>query len=73
MTLPNVDYYVGLLSVGLFYGATHQKPARFQVITNKRFMIPEIFIQAWRKNALWQTYDQIEQDLIISRALVDLF
>lgn len=31
-----VDYYVGLLSAGLFYGATHQKPARFQVITNKR-------------------------------------
>ena len=24
----NVDYYVGLLSAGLFYGATHQKPAR---------------------------------------------
>lgn len=36
-------------------------------------MIPEIFIQAWRKNALWQTYEQIEQDLIISRALVDLY
>lgn len=32
----NVDYYVGLLSAGLFYGATHQKPARFQVITTKR-------------------------------------
>lgn len=30
------DYYVGLLSAGLFYGATHHKPARFQVITNKR-------------------------------------
>lgn len=30
------DYYVALLSAGLFYGATHQKPARFQVITNKR-------------------------------------
>ncbi len=30
------DYYVGLLSAGLFYGATHQKPARFQVITNRR-------------------------------------
>tara|TARA_E500000178_G_scaffold350979_1_gene411051 strand:+ start:375 stop:1223 length:849 start_codon:yes stop_codon:yes gene_type:complete len=30
------DYYVGLLSAGLFFGATHQKPARFQVITNKR-------------------------------------
>ena len=30
------DYYVGLLSAGLFFGATHQKPASFQVITNKR-------------------------------------
>lgn len=30
------DYYVGLLSAGLFFGATHQKPARFQVITSKR-------------------------------------
>jgi predicted transcriptional regulator of viral defense system len=29
-------YYVGLLSAGLFFGATHQKPARFQVVTNKR-------------------------------------
>jgi predicted transcriptional regulator of viral defense system len=35
-----VDYYVGLLSAGLFYGATHQKPARFQVITNKRIKHP---------------------------------
>ena len=32
----NTDYYVGLLTAGLFFGATHQKPARFQVITNKR-------------------------------------
>jgi predicted transcriptional regulator of viral defense system len=31
-----VDYYVALLSAGLFYGATHQKPARFQVILNKK-------------------------------------
>ncbi len=36
-------------------------------------MIPEIFIQAWRKNVGWQTPVQIEQDLIISRALVDLY
>ena len=32
----DVDYYVALLSAGLFYGATHQKPARFQVMLNKR-------------------------------------
>ncbi|MFN7094796.1 MAG: nucleotidyl transferase AbiEii/AbiGii toxin family protein, partial [Burkholderiales bacterium] len=36
-------------------------------------MIPETFIQAWRKHAKWQTSTQIEQDLIISRALVDLY
>lgn len=30
------SYYVGLLSAGLFYGATHQKPAKFQIISNKR-------------------------------------
>ena len=32
----NTDYYVALLSAGLFHGATHQKPARFQVMLNKR-------------------------------------
>ena len=32
----NTDYYVAVLSAGLFYGATHQKPARFQVMLNKR-------------------------------------
>ncbi|WPY00728.1 Putative type IV antitoxin domain-containing protein [Candidatus Trichorickettsia mobilis] len=36
----NVDYYVDLLSARLFYGATHQKPARFQVITNKQVKHP---------------------------------
>ena len=33
-------------------------------------MIPEIFIEHWRKTVKWQTLEQIEQDLIISRALV---
>jgi predicted nucleotidyltransferase component of viral defense system len=36
-------------------------------------MIPEIFIEHWRKSVKWQTLEQIEQDLIISRALVDLY
>jgi predicted transcriptional regulator of viral defense system len=36
MRYLEADCYVGLLSAGLFFGATHQKPARFQVITNKR-------------------------------------
>jgi len=36
-------------------------------------MIPETFVTAWRQYAKWQTLAQIEQDLIISRALVDLY
>ncbi|MDX2346256.1 MAG: type IV toxin-antitoxin system AbiEi family antitoxin [Legionella sp.] len=36
MQYLKAEYYVGLLSAGLFFGATHQKPARFQVVTNKR-------------------------------------
>ena len=29
------DYYIGLLSAASMYGATHQQPMNFQVITNK--------------------------------------
>jgi predicted nucleotidyltransferase component of viral defense system len=36
-------------------------------------MIPEYCIESWRKNIPWQMNEQIEQDLIISRALVDLY
>ena len=36
-------------------------------------MIPNIFIQNWSNHVKWQTPNQIEQDLIISRALVDLY
>lgn len=36
-------------------------------------MIPESFIEAWRVNAKWQTPSQVEQDLVISRALVCLY
>jgi predicted nucleotidyltransferase component of viral defense system len=36
-------------------------------------MIPEIFIESWRKSVSWQNPEQVEQDLIISRALVDLY
>lgn len=36
-------------------------------------MIPEIFIEQWRNTVKWQGLQQIEQDLIISRALVDLY
>lgn len=36
-------------------------------------MIPESFIAQWRKNAPWQTLAMIEQDLIISKALITLY
>lgn len=32
----HAEYYVALLSAAAYFGATHQKPARFQVISNKR-------------------------------------
>ena len=36
-------------------------------------MIPENFIEQWRAEAPWQTLAMVEQDLVISRALVDLY
>jgi len=36
-------------------------------------MIPETFVEQWRDSFQWQTLAQIEQDLIISRALIDLY
>ncbi|KTD56704.1 hypothetical protein Lsan_2864 [Legionella santicrucis] len=36
-------------------------------------MIPEVFIESWRKMVPWQMTEQIEQDLMISRALIDLY
>ena len=36
-------------------------------------MIPKPYIAKWRDNAPWTTNEQVEQDLIISRALVELF
>ena len=36
-------------------------------------MIPRAFITEWRTTAPWQTDAQIEQDLVISRALVEIF
>lgn len=36
-------------------------------------MIPRAFITEWREYAPWQTNEQIEQDLVISRALVELY
>ncbi len=36
-------------------------------------MIPQPYIERWRKNAPWQTLAMIEQDLLISRALAELY
>jgi predicted nucleotidyltransferase component of viral defense system len=36
-------------------------------------MIPESFIEKWRQYAKWKTPAQVEQDLVISRALADLY
>lgn len=36
-------------------------------------MIPKNFIEQWRNVVKWRTLPQIEQDLVISRALVDLY
>ena len=36
-------------------------------------MIPKPYIAKWSDNAPWSSFEQIEQDLIISRTLVELF
>lgn len=36
-------------------------------------MIPEAYIREWYERAPWQTWSMVEQDLIISRMLVELF
>jgi predicted nucleotidyltransferase component of viral defense system len=36
-------------------------------------MIPQDFITAWRAHAPWRLDAQVEQDLVISRAIVELF
>lgn len=36
-------------------------------------MIPIIYINKWRKDANWKTDEMVEQDLILSRVLIDLY
>lgn len=36
-------------------------------------MIPRAHITAWRANAPWSRDAQVEQDLVLSRALVEIF
>ncbi len=36
-------------------------------------MIPQAYITAWRAHAPWSNNEQVEQDLLISRALLEIF
>lgn len=36
-------------------------------------MIPRAHVTAWRANAPWSNDAQVEQDLVLSRALVEIF
>jgi predicted nucleotidyltransferase component of viral defense system len=36
-------------------------------------MIPQRYIEEWKEQAPWPSYAQIEQDLVIARALVEMF
>lgn len=36
-------------------------------------MIPQDFITEWREKAPWMQLSQVEQDLVICRALVEIF
>ncbi len=36
-------------------------------------MIPRAYITAWRSEAPWKTNEQVEQDLVISRALISIY
>ena len=36
-------------------------------------MIPRAHVTAWRASAPWPTDAQVEQDLVLSRALVEMF
>ena len=44
-----------------------------QVCGGVRLVIPRAYIQAWSSKAAWPDLRQVEQDLIICRALCDLF
>ena len=36
-------------------------------------MIPKPYIAKWQEQAPWKQFYQVEQDLVISRALVEIF
>jgi predicted nucleotidyltransferase component of viral defense system len=36
-------------------------------------MIPQAYIMEWSHRVPWQSYEQVEQDLVICRTLVEIF
>src|SRR5204862_425249 len=87
MRVLGETYYVALLSAAELHGAAHQRPQAFQgrgapdrsLEAHRQRqhrggpVIPKDFITEWREQAPWVTDRQVEQDLVISRALVELF
>ena len=59
MKYLDAEYYVALLSAAGFYGASHQKPMVFQVVTNRRI-----------KHSL--KFGQVHIKLIHKKSLTDL-
>ena len=59
MKYLDAEYYVSILSAAQFYGATHQKPAKFQVISNKRI-----------KRLL--SFGEVEIEFIYKKSLLNL-
>ncbi len=59
MNSSHSDYYVSLLSAAAFYGASHQKSAHFQIITNTRI-----------KHSL--AFGQVKLDIIYKKTLANL-
>ena len=59
MKYLGVNYYVAFLTAGLFHGATHQKPAKFQVISDKRIKHPS-------------TFGDVEIDFIYKKSVLSL-
>ncbi|MBX9704542.1 MAG: type IV toxin-antitoxin system AbiEi family antitoxin [Silvanigrellaceae bacterium] len=53
------DYYVSLLSGAQYYGASHQKPGCFQIISNKRVKHPLVFGQVKIELIFKKTVDEL--------------
>ena len=59
MKYLNANYYISLLSAAAFHGSSHQKPPRFQIITNKRIKHP-------------LTFGQVKLEVIYKKSLSNL-